>query len=255
MRTETFQTVEPPRLRINLAAGDVELETADTGETRVELEGPGEDEAVIELRGNEVVVDVERKRRLGRGREHRLSILAPDGASVEATLASADLKGNGRFGDVRATTASGDVIFQEIGGEARAKTASGDVIVKSVGAGASIDTASGDVIVKTLSGEATIRSASGDVVVGEAEAGLRVQTASGDQKIGSVAQGEVTLQSASGDLEVGVRRGSTLWVDARSMSGDTTSELDLGDGPTEDGGPHVELRATAMSGDIRIKRA
>jgi hypothetical protein len=39
------------------------------------------------------------------------------------------------------------------------------------------------------------------------------------------------------------------------MSGDTSSELDVRDAPPEGDGPLVEVRATAMSGDIRVKRA
>jgi hypothetical protein len=93
------------------------------------------------------------------------------------------------------------------------------------------------------------------VIVGEAERNLRVQTASGDQQIGSVVQGEVTLQTASGDITVGIRRGSKLWVDATSMSGDTASELELTDTPSDSDGPLVELRAMSMSGDVTIRRA
>jgi hypothetical protein len=60
----------------------------------------------------------------------------------------------------------------------------------------------------------------------------------------------------SGDITVGVRQGSNLWVDARAMSGDLSSEVDLDDAPpSDDGGPLVELRATSMSGDIDVVRA
>jgi hypothetical protein len=38
------------------------------------------------------------------------------------------------------------------------------------------------------------------------------------------------------------------------MSGETSSELEVGDAPPDGEGPLVELRATAMSGDIRVKR-
>jgi hypothetical protein len=68
-------------------------------------------------------------------------------------------------------------------------------------------------------------------------------------------QGAVTLKSVSGDMHVGIRPGSALWVDAKSVSGDTSSELPIDDTPPEGEGPLVELRATAMSGDIRIVRA
>ena len=107
----------------------------------------------------------------------------------------------------------------------------------------------------SVEGEATLRSASGDVSVDEANASVTVQTASGDQRLGSVSSGRVTMQSASGDQTVGIRRGSRVRIDVRSMSGDTTSELDIEDAPVLSDGPEVELRATSMSGDVRILRA
>jgi hypothetical protein len=87
---------------------------------------------------------------------------------------------------------------------------------------------------------------------------VTVQTASGDQQIDAVTHGQVTMQSASGDLSVGIRRGSRLAVDARSLSGDTTSEIELDEYELDDDAPEaplVELRATAMSGDIHVARA
>ena len=255
MRSEIFSTPEPPRLRINLPAGRVRIETAETTETRVELDGPQEDEALIELRGNDVVVDVERRKLLARGRSHELAIRAPHGAAIDVTTASADLEARGRFSAVEAKTASGDVAVHEVDGDASVKTASGDVVFQVVGGALDVNAASGDVVVKRIGGAGTIRCASGDVVVGEAENDLKVQTASGDQQVGSVAQGEVNLQSASGDIAVGIRRGSRLWVDATSMSGDMESELEISDTPSASDGPLVELRAASMSGDVTIKRA
>jgi hypothetical protein len=70
-----------------------------------------------------------------------------------------------------------------------------------------------------------------------------------------VSSGEVSLQSASGDIQVGVRRGTKVWLDARSRSGDATSELDVGDEPPAEGAPVLELRASSMSGDIHVGRA
>jgi len=100
-----------------------------------------------------------------------------------------------------------------------------------------------------------VRSASGDVSIDETEASLKIQTASGDLRAGSVREGDVTLQTASGDIQVGVKKGSKLWIDARSMSGDTSSDFDVADAPPDGEGPLVEIRATAMSGDITVSRA
>jgi hypothetical protein len=68
-------------------------------------------------------------------------------------------------------------------------------------------------------------------------------------------QGEVNLQSASGDIQVRVQKGTRVWIDARSRSGDASSDLEVGDAPLPEGGPSLELRANSMSGDIHIGRA
>jgi len=247
MRHETFETPGPLRIRVESASGSIELDTVDGAMTEVELKGPPDDveEARVELHergdGHELVVETHPRsgfrlfRLNSKGIDVR--IRAPHRASVEISSASADVEGRGRYGKVDVNSASGDVTFEEIEGEAQANTASGDVEIGRLG------------------GNGKVRSASGDIEIGAAGGSLKVQTASGDQEIGSVASGEVTLQTASGDISVGVKPGSKLWIDARSMSGETSSELEVGDSAPSGEGPLVEVRATAMSGDIRVRRA
>ncbi|MGH3080167.1 MAG: DUF4097 family beta strand repeat-containing protein [Gaiellaceae bacterium] len=248
MKTETFATPGPVELRIDVPRGDVQIETGDVQETTVELEGIGRDaeeyerEARIEARqrghGHEVVVDASSRRGLlgFREGEYRVRIKAPEGASVRAKLASADISGRGQFGEVEIDAASGDVAFDEIAGQAGINTASGDVELRRVGS-------------------AKVNSASGDVRIDESGP-VDANTASGDIRLRSVSSGEVRLHSASGDLDVGIAKGSRLWVDAQSLSGDTSSELELEAAPSgNDDGPLVELRAQTMSGDIAVRRA
>ena len=57
---------------------------------------------------------------------------------------------------------------------------------------------------------------------------------------------------------MGVRRGSRVFVDANTVSGSTSSELELSDAPQEPGsedGPLIELFAKTVSGDVRVERA
>ena len=113
----------------------------------------------------------------------------------------------------------------------------------------------GDVTIGSAGEGGTIRSASGDIQIEQAAGRVTVQTASGDLNVGAVAEGEVDAKSASGDVQVGIREGSRLTVDARSMSGDTTSEIELGSVEVGGDGPLVRVKAATMSGDIRIVRA
>ena len=49
--------------------------------------------------------------------------------------------------------------------------------------------------------------------------------------------------------------GLVLWIDAQSVSGTMSSELDVGDEPSEPGQEAVELRVRTVSGDVRVARS
>jgi len=263
MRRETFETPGPLTLDIRVPSGDIDLETVEGTETVVEVSGSPEleEEARIELRpkrdGHEVSVIIEKRSGLFRAfrEEVRVRLTSPPGADVEVSTASADVDARGDFGGAQINTASGDVEFEHVGGEAQVNSASGDVKLVRVDGQLTVNTASGDLEIVRLQGEGKVRAASGDIWIEEADGSLKVQTASGDVEIKSVREGDVVLQTASGDIEVGIKQGSKLWIDAKSMSGETSSELEIGDAPADGEGPMVEVRATAMSGDIRVKRA
>jgi len=263
MRRESFHTPGPLHLNVRVPSGRIELEAVEGEETVVELDASPEleEEARIELRprrdGHEVSVVIEKRSGFFRGfrGDVRVRVTAPPGGDVEVSTASADVEGRGAFGALEVNSASGDVTFDHVGGDAQVNSASGDVHVSRVEGGLTVNSASGDVEVSYLGGNGKVRSASGDVQIDEAAGSLKIQTASGDMEVGSVREGDVNLQTASGDIEVGVKKGSKLWIDARSMSGETSSELEVGDAPPDGAGPLVEVRATAMSGDIQVRRA
>jgi len=262
MRRETFHTPGPLRLDVRVPSGRIDLESVEGEETVVELEGSPEieEDARIEVRerrdGHEVIVVIEDRGLFRRFRgDVRVRVSAPAGADVEVSTASADVEGRGEFGALQANTASGDVSFDQVGGDAQVNSASGDVQISRVQGALTVNTASGDLEVGYIGGDGKVRSASGDVSVEEAEASLKIQTASGDLEAGSVREGDVVLQTASGDIEVGVKKGSKVFIDARSMSGETTSDLEVTDAPSDGEGPLVEIRATAMSGDVSVRRA
>ena len=285
MRTETFDTPGEVRLDIRLGAGEVRLETSNVRETTVVLEplrdndasNAAVEKARVELRerggGHQVLVDVRDRGGLFRSAEVLIAVTSPEGTSVESKTGSAEVVGRGPFGSIEVETGSGDVEFGEIGGDtrvssgsgdvaigdvggnARINSASGDVQMRSITGDAKINSASGDVILRDVTGELSVNSASGDVIVREARSSVSVNTASGDQEIGTVSSGKVDLKSASGDMKVGIAEGSLLWVDARSRSGEVSSQLPVSELPPEGEGPSVELRANTMSGDITVARA
>jgi hypothetical protein len=241
-----FATQEPPKLRFGVAAGRIEVETADIAETTVDVEAIGGDveDLKVEQHGRDIVVESRKRFGLKSNQEFDIRVRAPHGSEIDANVASAPFRAVGSLGKLEVKTASGAVQVEDVEHDVKIHSASGDVQLGSVGGRADVNTASGDIQIDAVGGGGTIRSASGDVQIAEAAHQVKLQTASGDMVIGSIAE-----------VRVGIKQGSRVHVDARSLSGDTTSEVELGGVDIATGGPLVEVKGTTMSGDIRIVRA
>lgn len=269
----TFETPGPLRAVLELTFGEIEVDTVPGDTTHVSLEGDDPvtrdliDKARVELKergqGHELVVEVRHRGfmiSLGRSPDIRVRITCPPGADLDVQTKSADLRARGSYGSIEAKTASGDMSIGEAAGDVRVKTASGDVSIEDVGGQMQVQSASGDVAVQRTGGPATVQAVSGDVWIRDAALSVHVNTVSGDQRIDAVVEGNVEAHAVSGDIQIGIRRGSAVYVDANTISGSTSSELDLGDAPdanesADDDAPLVEVRAKTVSGDISILRA
>src|SRR5882762_2003208 len=268
---KAFEVSGPAEIDVRLASGDIEVDPTLDGRIEVELVAHDEesqrlvDEARIELHDHhsrpQLIVDVPHK---GRGFSFSLvfgrsgiscRIRCPRGSLVSARTKSADVRAGGTIGGLNVGTASGDVEANQVDGSVNIKSASGDVRVRETSGGVNVQTASGDTELDVVRGAINVASASGDVAIGEAYDNVSANTVSGDQAHGAVMRGQVSATSVSGDITVGVRRGSKVYLDCNTVSGDTRSELELTTEAPAGDGPLVEIRAKTVSGDIRITRA
>jgi DUF4097 and DUF4098 domain-containing protein YvlB len=266
---KTFEVQGPVELDVRLASGDIEVDPTAEGRVEVELVAHDEesqrliDNARIELNPHghrpTVLIDVPQKRGFsisifGRsGIECR--IRCPHDSGLAVRTKSADISTRGTLGGLNVATASGDLDIDRVSGGVNVKSASSDFSAREVAGGVNIQTASGDVDLSIARGPVNVTSVSGDISIGEAYDNVNANSVSGDQDHGAVMQGIVAAHSVSGDVTIAVRRGSKAFLDCTTVSGDTTSELELTSDAPAGEGPLVEIRAKTVSGDIRITRA
>src|SRR3954447_14233853 len=265
-----FDVSGPAELDIRLPSGDIDVDPTLDGRIEVDLVAHDEesqrlvDEARIELHDHhgrpQMVVDVPNRSRgfafsLIFGRSGiTCRVRCPQGSLLSVRTKSADVRAGGTIGGLNVSSASGDVEALMVTGGINVKSASGDVSIREVGGGVNIQTASGDIELDIVRGAMNVATASGDVTVGEAYDNVNANTVSGDQDHRAVMRGNVSVGSVSGDVSIGVRRGSRVYLDCNTVSGDTSSELELStDAPAGDG-PLVDIRAKTVSGDVRIIR-
>ena len=256
-----FACPRPVTVSVRLAGGSVEL-VAEDRDTAVVIVEPYEDtdanrEAAartrVDMRGDTLhVASPESGGR--RSNQLRIAIRVPTDSIAALRSASADLTCRGRYATGSLKTASGNCFIEHVTGDLSIDTASGDVRLVAVDGGLRVNGASADVAAQYVGGDARVDSASGGIEIGEAAASVRVTTASGAVRLGLARRGTVRVEAVSGDVSVGVAAGTGVWLDLRTLSGSTSSDLVVGDGAPP-AGRDLELRIRTVSGDIDVHRA
>jgi hypothetical protein len=82
-----------------------------------------------------------------------------------------------------------------------------------------------------------------------------VITASGHVRVGATRSGTVRVHSASGEVSVGVQRGTRVWLDLLTGSGQTRTDLAMSDAAPKGTEPDLTIQVRTASGDIEVHRA
>jgi DUF4097 and DUF4098 domain-containing protein YvlB len=267
---QTFETPEPVALHVELGSGTITVEAADTGESRVEITGPRAEDFTVEHRGRHLVVVPPKGRFFGLATDaHAVRVVVPVASGLTTRTGSADTETTGTLGQVRMKSGSGDIDLERAEGpvaidsgsgdircheataEVRIKSGSGDVDLGDVHGTIGISTGSGDVVIGVVHERTVVKTGSGDLELKRSESDVTLTTASGDLVIGHAPRGRISAKNVSGDVRVGIPAGTPVWTDVNSVSGSVTSNL-ASTGKPADGQDYVELRATTVSGDVRL---
>ncbi|MFJ9041529.1 DUF4097 family beta strand repeat-containing protein [Streptomyces sp. NPDC102406] len=201
---QKFDTPAPVPAVLDIPAGRIRLLATDRAETRVEVlpadAGKSRDVKAaerIEVSFRDGVLRIEAPEAehgvLGTSGSVEVTVHLPAGSSVEAKAASAELRSEGRLGDVTFEGARATVALDET-------------------ADTRLTVADGDLSVARLTGPGELRAQKGDLTVAEATKGL------------------LTLHTESGRISVGAAPGVSASLDARTAYGRITNTLRNSDG-------------------------
>ncbi|MFD0558564.1 DUF4097 and DUF4098 domain-containing protein YvlB [Stackebrandtia endophytica] len=189
----------------------------------------------------------------GRSSAIDVAIRVPRNSSANVKSASAPINLSGEYDVVQATTASGEITVEKAA-DASVNTASGDIRVTECSGNAKGNTVSGDLQLDWVGNNTNLKSVSGDVRIGYAGGSVSGGSVSGDITINTLKTGNCQLKSVSGSVSIGIAPGTGVWMDLNTVSGSTSSDLPVGDLPTETVA-NVELRVGTVSGNIDLFRS
>jgi DUF4097 and DUF4098 domain-containing protein YvlB len=259
----TFETPEPIDVRIEVGGGSVRLVATDRADTVVAVRPCDEarnsdvwaaEHTRVDFRDRRLMVSgPKRGLPLWRGGETDIEIALPAGSRLNVSVASAGMRAEGEFADLRFAGASGEVEVDTVTGKIKASSGSGSFALHTVAGDASVATASGNVAIGDLDGSLRYKAANGSLSVDRLRGIVKSRTASGSVDIVAAICGAVSAHTSSGDVTVGVAQGTAARLDISTASGDVTSRLQPTDGP-ERGDETLVLQVRSGSGDIRVDR-
>lgn len=264
----THDTPGKVRLRLRVPSGVVQIVTEETDQTTIDVSPRRHDEAtrqaLDEMRESlrkvswdeyEVRLEIPTLGRrwgiIGVGRKFDVRVTAPEDADVDVETVSTDIFGRGSFGSVTARTTSGGIEFDDVNGAGEFRTVSGGIEVAVIRNRGRAQTVSGDITIRATDDELVARSVSGDIGIDSLGRDARLTSISGDVDIGVASTGEINVKTTSGDTEIGVQRGVGVWLDIASLSGNTTSMLEDGEGGRSEA--DLEIRVMSVSGDVTLR--
>jgi hypothetical protein len=259
------------RLRVEVDAGDVEIEGHDRDEISVDGRASGIGASGVEFE-------------LEEAEDGRAALLSVDLGGLSAVFGGPRVRLHVRVPhrtalDVR--TGGGDVEIEEVDGPVRARTSGGKVEVSRIRAAVDLETSGGEIRADEIGGDLRARTSGGEIQASEVRGVLDVRTSGGPLKLidvggpvhGRTSGGSVDvrftgapegeLETSGGSIEVEFAAGSGLRLDARTSGGRVELDRELRvrgrldpsrvEAELNGGGPPLRLRTSGGNIVIRTR--
>jgi len=206
--TKTFKVNKGGTLKVEIAAGDININSWSKNEVTVKIDGvDDEDRNLIDISqsGNTINVSLKGSGNWG---NNDVDISVPSEFNLDLNTNQGDVNVNSSIvGTVQVYTAGGDINLKDVKGNTNVKTSGGDITTGSINGDLELSTNGGDVKVGNVNGKGEVRTMGGSIDMKNIGKELDAKTFGGDISIGSIG-GNAKVKTLGGSISIGKISGS-----------------------------------------------
>ncbi|MEX0780132.1 MAG: DUF4097 family beta strand repeat-containing protein [Balneolales bacterium] len=268
----TFDVETPANLEVQLAGGQIQVQSHDRNEIRVEkyLEGRAAEDHNLNIEvnkvGNTVFVKVENENRTfnwfsGRNPKISFKIFVPAETSGNLQTSGGSIAIQGINGDTEMRTSGGSLSINRVIGHVTARTSGGPITVGQTEGVLSARTSGGPIKISGFTGELDCRTSGGSISLTDVNGKIAGRTSGGSITANNLNYiDSLDLRTSGGNVSVTIPdklnldldlRGSRVRTNLNNFSG--TSERNKVEGKVNGGGIPISLRTSGGVIDLKYE--
>lgn len=273
-RTETFAVGNDVKIDVRTSGGSIDVVGENTDEVRVEMYvrkrgriiRPGGDdlrgyEITIEKRGNTVVAEAKRERRMGNwnGPSISFKVYAPVNSTTELRTSGGSIEIENLVGNQNARTSGGSITAEQIGGDIELRTSGGSITVDEIEGYVDANTSGGRIRAEHVTGGISANTSGGSITLEDVSGNVEARTSGGSINAEINSPNDVIeLKTSGGSISVTVPRdrgydldlrGNRVRADLNNFNG----EYDRNDIEGTLNGGGTRLYARTSGGSVSLK--
>ena len=180
-------------------------------------------DVIIEQSGNDILVNVKKKKRFSRLKKLRLSfeLSVPSNYNIKLNTGGGSIEVDELAGDADLNSGGGSITIRHIEGNGEATTGGGKIRMSYISGSAKATTGGGSVKINGVSKNVSAKTGGGSIEIKGSEGQVNAKTGGGSIRVGG-SHGPVTVNTGGGGIDIKEAKGS---ISANTGGGSIRAEV------------------------------
>ena len=219
------------KLSLHISSGEVEIESHDQNEVRVDARargfGPGGANFRVVPRRGDVEVRGAAPGWLSFGSRMRVRVRVPFAYSVDVSTSGGDVNVEQLRGSVRVKSSGSRIEIGQIEGDIDLDTSGGEIQAQEIFGEVRVRTSGGSIKLSEIRGEVDARTSGGSIEVDGVAGGVNARTSGGSIAVRFVADVAGRIETSGGNIQIRVPGRTNIDLDAVASGGGIEIEREL----------------------------